>query len=864
MLKILEERRRVGLLLSASVAITAGVQASVSRAGEAPAAPAQLGNAPAATSMAQFAAGPPGTRATGLDLSAAHALVREFAVDSAFAVADAALARVLANDAIAHGADRVDGAALRTLLGRYADELGDVVALRACPDALPEARIQVRDGVAFVHPGTGAIDLPEGTELVVVDLRHLPASDALDEILARVAAPALASDVARPSRLVRVHDGPVDEVQSATNTYSTSLSYRTEPAIASSGARDVPLVLLLGAHVGPQVASFAAALRVAGRAWIAGAGFPIEIAESTWQGVGSQGLMVRTSELATLTPGLRSSSGGEVAQGEIHVEDLDVTPDATWHISLAGSGADNLDLYLLRDDDGDGAVEDGEVVLSSANAGSVEHLDVIGATLPSTRHQILVLGRRVVGDTAPFTLERESARVTRLPDVIPADLPQRLEQFSDAVALRERLRGATPPPWGGAAQRSRPGLASPFGFLHPLAEGRGELRADLLITHGVLRLFYPYLSEVGDALDTRLFETLRAVDAYSGSDRFVAGQILRRFGEVLQDGHQFSNAPVFAGTLPVFLEYVGTRPIVRRSRVADIHPGDAIVALDGRPIEEVYAEELARTSASTEGYRLALAERYVYTMSGPRTLILEDTSGVQRSVTVDPQPFDVYDAAVAAGESDRPSGTLADQGAPDLYYLNMNAASTPSLDVALQALEEASAVGSRGMVLDMRGYPGVNHAEIAARLIQQPFISPQFETRGYVGPGESTVHVDQYTFEPIGSSAFEAPLVLLTGPHAVSAAENFMQMLLAADRVLAVVGRRSAGTNGNITGVTLPGRFLFTYTGLEVRNPDASPFFGIGIVPDHEVPMRAEDLRDGIDRALLEAIAILRDAVPAP
>jgi C-terminal processing protease CtpA/Prc len=126
------------------------------------------------------------------------------------------------------------------------------------------------------------------------------------------------------------------------------------------------------------------------------------------------------------------------------------------------------------------------------------------------------------------------------------------------------------------------------------------------------------------------------------------------------------------------------------------------------------------------------------------------------------------------------------------------------------------------------------------------------------------VHVDQYSVEPIGSSAFEGPIVLLTGPRAVSAAENFMQMLVGDDRVLAVVGRRSAGTNGNITGVTLPGRLLFTYTGLEVRNPDGSPFFGIGIVPDHEVSIPAEDLRDGIDRALLEAVGILRDAAPAP
>jgi hypothetical protein len=50
-------------------------------------------------------------------------------------------------------------------------------------------------------------------------------------ILAAAVAPALASDVTRPSRLVRTHEGPVDEVYSQTNVYSTTLSYRDEPAM---------------------------------------------------------------------------------------------------------------------------------------------------------------------------------------------------------------------------------------------------------------------------------------------------------------------------------------------------------------------------------------------------------------------------------------------------------------------------------------------------------------------------------------------------------------------------------------------------------------------------------------------------------
>jgi C-terminal processing protease CtpA/Prc len=322
----------------------------------------------------------------------------------------------------------------------------------------------------------------------------------------------------------------------------------------------------------------------------------------------------------------------------------------------------------------------------------------------------------------------------------------------------------------------------------------------------------------------------------------------------MHDGHQFVFGRQSFPSLPVFLEHIGDRPVVRRSNVAAIHPGDSIVELNGRPIAEVYQEELARTSAATIGYKLDIADRYIYEMDGPMTLELEDADGVQRTVTVEPAPESDYFDVINRHVSDRPSGPLTDLGAPDLYYLNMNSFITPDTGAANAAI--AAAEGFAGLVLDMRGYPTSDHYEVAARLIQAPFTSPIFDWNAFLGPDGKTHAGLQYRFFPLPQPAFTGPIVLLTGPHAVSAAENFMQMLVGAGRLSAIVGQRSAGTNGNITYLSLPGGFFFTYTGMEVRNPDGSRFHGIGIVPDVEVPLTPADLRDGIDRDLLTAISV--------
>jgi C-terminal processing protease CtpA/Prc len=96
------------------------------------------------------------------------------------------------------------------------------------------------------------------------------------------------------------------------------------------------------------------------------------------------------------------------------------------------------------------------------------------------------------------------------------------------------------------------------------------------------------------------------------------------------------------------------------------------------------------------------------------------------------------------------------------------------------------------------------------------------------------------------------------GHATVSAAENFSTMLVDADRVT-VLGRQSASTNGNITGVQLPGAFSLSFTGMDVRHADAqkSVFHGVGIAADVDVTLTAQAFRDGVDPELEAAIDAL-------
>ncbi|MCB0853693.1 MAG: peptidase S41, partial [Bacteroidetes bacterium] len=71
-----------------------------------------------------------------------------------------------------------------------------------------------------------------------------------------------------------------------------------------------------------------------------------------------------------------------------------------------------------------------------------------------------------------------------------------------------------------------------------------------------------------------------------------------------------------------------------------------------------------------------------------------------------------------------------------------------------------------------------------------------------------------------------------------------------------IIGQPTAGTNGNVNYIILPGKYRVTWTGMRVRKHDGSELYGSGIQPDIFVERTIEGViqqRDEfLERALME------------
>ena len=73
-----------------------------------------------------------------------------------------------------------------------------------------------------------------------------------------------------------------------------------------------------------------------------------------------------------------------------------------------------------------------------------------------------------------------------------------------------------------------------------------------------------------------------------------------------------------------------------------------------------------------------------------------------------------------------------------------------------------------------------------------------------------------------------------------------------------VVGSQTAGADGNVTQIDLPGGIRTFYSGLGVFYPDGTPTQRIGIVPDVVATPTISGIQSGVDEVLQRAVALVQ------
>jgi len=162
---------------------------------------------------------------------------------------------------------------------------------------------------------------------------------------------------------------------------------------------------------------------------------------------------------------------------------------------------------------------------------------------------------------------------------------------------------------------------------------------------------------------------------------------------------------------------------------------------------------------------------------------------------------------------------------------------------------------TRGIIIDIRNYPSTFVPfKLGSFFVSSPTPFVKFTNGNINNPGEFT-----FTKEleiPNAEELYKGKLIVLVNELSQSQAEYTAMAFRAGDNTT-IVGSTTAGADGNVSTIILPGGLRTMISGIGVYYPNGRKTQRIGIVPDIEVRPTINGIKNGKDELIEKAIEII-------
>ena len=301
--------------------------------------------------------------------------------------------------------------------------------------------------------------------------------------------------------------------------------------------------------------------------------------------------------------------------------------------------------------------------------------------------------------------------------------------------------------------------------------------------------------------------------------------------------------------LPVEVRFIEGQAVVTGFAAKDggtasaFHIGDAFQSIDGTPLSKLMEEWTPFYADSNAAAR-------------QRDMAATLTNGECKPVVVQVR----RDARLIELHADRQPAQNANNFkwhdlpgstfrllSPDIAYLKLS--SIKAVDVPAD-IERAA--NTKGLIIDIRNYPSeFMPFALGSHLVKGTTLFAIFTLPDLANPG--AFHFSNSVAIDPAAAHYDGKVVILVDETSVSQAEYTAMALRTAPGAI-VVGSTTAGADGNVSAIPLPGGLSTMISGIGVFYPDRRPTQRIGIIPDIEVKPTLAGIKAGRDEVLERAI----------
>ncbi len=339
-------------------------------------------------------------------------------------------------------------------------------------------------------------------------------------------------------------------------------------------------------------------------------------------------------------------------------------------------------------------------------------------------------------------------------------------------------------------------------------------------------------------------------------------QTLAEMTTKLDDNHASFYSPElnsFAGEAPAGLRLakIEGRIVITEILADDLKTrdvlkvGDKLVEVDGEDVFERIKKNRNFIAGSNEPARMRDTLRYL--LNGPDAsqakILIEDSHGKRRVVLIS--------RSTAFWKFSLPKrvGAIVKILPANIGYVDLDRLENKDVEAMFESIKNTNS-----LILDMRGYPHVTYPGIAPRLnvngAKYGAIFIGSVVAGVPAFGDTHSIVEQpipKTDKPL----YRGKVVMLINENTQSQAEH-SGLFFEAATPITFIGTPSAGADGDISNIALPGGISVSFSGYEVRHADGRQLQRVGLQPDIKVAPTIKGIRAGRDEVLERAVAFLK------
>jgi C-terminal processing protease CtpA/Prc len=384
----------------------------------------------------------------------------------------------------------------------------------------------------------------------------------------------------------------------------------------------------------------------------------------------------------------------------------------------------------------------------------------------------------------------------------------------------------------------------------------------------VVNYFFPYKHLIGDSWKTVL---PRYIPKFEANKDAVDYQLtVRELVTEMRDSHggvrnaNAANEKLGLYGPAVLMTYIENKSVVKK--VLDdklpIKVGDVVLSVDGEPVEKK-REFLARyTSGSTPQWLMRGVTARL--LLGPKDTVVKlkvlGIGGETHEVELPRSESLMGPKWAQVLERSTPVIQVLPSG---YSYVDLDRLQVGEIDQAFATIKQTPAV-----IFDMRGYPNGTGWDVAKRLNDKGNVAGALFSRPILEAinltdsdlGDATSFSFSQKLLDGEGDVYKGKVVVLINEDAISQAEHTCLMLEAATDVT-FIGTPTAGANGDITYMVLPGNLQISFSGHDVRHADGRQLQRVGIQPTIKVAPTIRGLADGRDEIVDAAISYLKGSL---